>query len=299
MSDFRFPGLNLAVTTPFDASGRIDLGRLEAHLEAYLAAGVDGVVLSSGTGMHVYLSREESDALVARGARIIAGRARVIVQTSALLVEDVVARTRHAADHGADGVMVLPPFFEGPTDDEGVLAFYEAAAEGGLPIVGYNVPQAVGVGISPALLDRLCAIPNFCTAKDSSGDLARQTDLIRTGHPVMNGADPLMPYALYAGAAGLIWGGANFAPRTCVALVKAATERRWDDAREIWRTLEPAMNLIWQGDYVQSVYAAAEITGHGAGVPRRPLRALDADKLDTLRAALGDLVAREREAAAA
>lgn len=296
MTAFAFPGLNLAVTTPFDASGRIDFGRLEHHLESYLVAGVDGFVLSSGTGMHVYLAREESDALVARGARIIDGRARVIVQTSALMVEDVVARTRHAADHGADGVMVLPPFFEGPTDDAGVLAFYAAAAEGGLPIIGYNVPHAVGVGISPDLLRRLCEIPNFATVKDSSGDLARQADLIRTGLPVMNGADPLMPYALLAGAAGLIWGGANFAPRTCVALVRAAKERRWDDAREIWRALEPAMNLIWQGDYVPSVYAAAEITGHGAGTPRRPLRALDDDKLETLRAALGELVAREREA---
>lgn len=296
MTAFPFPGLNLAVTTPFDARGGIDLGALEAHLEKYLAAGIEGFVLSSGTGMHVYLSREESDALVAAGARVLAGRARIIVQTSALLVEDVVARTRHAADHGADGVMVLPPFFEGPTDDDGVFAFYEAAAAGGLPIVGYNVPGAVGVAISPDLLRRLSRIPNFCTAKDSSGDLAAQADLIRTGLPVMNGADPLVPYALLAGARGLIWGGANFAPRTSVALVKAADDHRWDDAREIWRTLEPAMNLIWQGDYVQSVYAAAEITGYPAGSPRRPLRALDAGKLETLRSALGDLAARERGA---
>ncbi|HVH03579.1 MAG TPA: dihydrodipicolinate synthase family protein [Amaricoccus sp.] len=293
MTAFPFPGLNLAVTTPFDADGRVDLHRLEAHLERYLEAGVDGVVLSSGTGMHVYLSREESDALVARGAKILAGRAKVIVQTSALMVEDVVARTRHAADCGADAVMVMPPFFEGPTDDEGVLGFYAAADEGGLPIIGYNVPQAVGVGISPALLGRLAEIPSFCTVKDSSGDLAAQAELIRTGHPVMNGADPLSPYALFAGASGLIWGGANFAPRTCVALVRAAQERRWDEAREIWRLLEPAMALIWQGDYVQSVYAAAEITGYGAGQPRRPLRALAADRLGPLRAALGELAARE------
>ena len=176
MTAFAFPGLNLAVTTPFDPDGRVDLDGLEAHLERYIAAGVDGIVLSSGTGMHVYLSRAESDALVARGAKIIAGRVKVIVQTSALLVEDVVARTRHAADCGADGVMVLPPFFEGPTDDDGILDFYTAAAEGGLPIVGYNVPQAVGVGISPPLLKRLCAIPNFCTVKDSSGDLAAQAE---------------------------------------------------------------------------------------------------------------------------
>ncbi|TPE49281.1 dihydrodipicolinate synthase family protein [Amaricoccus solimangrovi] len=296
MTDFLFPGLNLAVTTPFDDRGGVDLDAFEDHLERYIAAGVDGFVLSSGTGMHVYLSREESDRLVARGARVIGSRARIIVQTSALLVEDVIARTRHAADHGAEGVMALPPFFEGPTDDDDLLAFYEAAAEGGLPIIGYNVPQAVGVGISPDLLRRLSEIPNFHAVKDSSGDLAQQSDLARTGLPVMNGADPLVPYALYAGAAGLIWGGANFAPRTCVALVTAATEGRWAEAREIWRALEPAMNLIWQGDYAQSVYAAAEMTGYGAGHPRRPLRALGAEKREALGAALGDLVARERDA---
>jgi 4-hydroxy-tetrahydrodipicolinate synthase len=158
MTDFPFAGLNLAVTTPFDSKGRVDFDRLETNLECYIAAGVDGFVLSSGTGMHVHLSREDSDALVARGAKVIAGRAKIIVQASALMVADVVERTRHAADRGADGVMVLPPFFEGPTDDEGVLAFYSAAAEGGLPIIGYNVPQAVGVGISPTLLGELCRI---------------------------------------------------------------------------------------------------------------------------------------------
>lgn len=295
MAEFQFPGLNLAVTTPFDADGKIAFDRLEEHLERYLAAGVPGFVLSSGTGMHVYLSREESDELVARGARIINGRAKIIVQASSLMVEDVVARTRHAADHGADGVMVLPPFFEGPTSDDDLYAFYAAANDGGLPIIGYNVPQAVGVGISPDLFHRLCEIPNFVTVKDSSGDLAQQSDLIRTGLPMMNGADPLVPYALLAGVSGLIWGGANFAPKACVAVVKAAQSGDWAKTRELWRALEPSMNLIWQGDYVQSVYAAAEITGYGAGQPRRPLSALSADKLEVLKAALGDLARTEAQ----
>ena len=296
MTGFPFPGLNLAVTTPFDEDGRIAFDRLEDHLERYIAAGVPGFVLSSGTGMHVYLSREESDEVVARGAKIIGGRARVIVQTSALLVQDVVARTRHAADCGADGVMVLPPFFEGPTEDDDIFAFYEAVGAGGLPIIGYNVPGAVGVAISPDLLRRLAGIPNFVTVKDSGGDLAAQTDLIRTGLPVMNGADPLMPYALYAGASGLIWGGANFAPRSCLAVVEAAGRGEWDRVRELWRALEPAMNLIWQGDYVQSVYAAAEMTGNGAGHPRCPLSPLAADRRAALRAALGGLIETERAA---
>lgn len=290
MSSFKFSGLNLAISTPFDSEGKIDFSRFEALIERYVAAGVDGFVLSSGTGMHVYLSQEESAELVARGSKIIDGRAKVIVQASALLVDDVVARARHAADHGADGIMVLPPFFEGPTDDDGIFDFYAAVATAGVPIIGYNVPQAVGVEITPALMRRLCGIAQFATVKDSSGDLSKQAGLIRTGLPVMNGADPLVPCALYAGASGLIWGGANFAPRTCVALVNAAKQQKWEQVKEIWQLLAPAMSLIWEGDYVQSVYAAAELTGYGAGAPRRPLARLAASKLDALRDALGELV---------
>lgn len=293
MTSFPFPGLNLAIATPFDAEGRIDYAKLEQNIERYLALGVPGFVLSSGTGMHVYLTKEESKELVRRGSRIINGRAKVIAQTSALLTADVVERTKFAADCGADGVMVLPPFFEGPTDDEGIIDFYTEVAAAGLPVIGYNVPHAVGVTVTPELLKELCAIPNFCAVKDSSGDLGKQASLIRTGLPVMNGADHLVPFALWSGASGLIWGGANFAPRTALALVAAATAGEWGKARDIWSLLEPAMSLIWEGDYVQSVYAAAQLTGFGAGAPRKPLRPLSTDRVATIRAALGSLIERE------
>ena len=102
MKDFLFVGINLAITTPFDENGKPDYRRFELLIERYLASGIRGFVLSSGTGMHVYLSQDESKALVAFGARLIDGRARVIAQTSALLIEDVVERTLHAADCGAD-----------------------------------------------------------------------------------------------------------------------------------------------------------------------------------------------------
>jgi len=110
----------------------------------------------------------------------------------------------------------------------------------------------------------------------------------------MNGADLLVPYAMYAGCHGLIWGGANFAPKTCLAVVTAAMDGRWAEARSIWSQLEPVMALIWAGDYVQSVYAAAELTGYGAGQPRKPLRGLSADRIEVIRKTLGDLVALEK-----
>lgn len=293
MAKFLFPGLNLALATPFDEAGRLNFTGLERNLEKFISVGVASFVVSSGTGMHVYLSREESHALVERSCRIANGRAKVIAQTSALVVDEVLERTRHASGCGADGVMVLPPFFEGPTSDEEISDFYAGVAAIGLPVIGYNVPQAVGVAITPALLARLSAIPGFCAVKDSSGDFTRHANLIRTGHGVMNGADPLALYALYAGCGGLIWGGANFAPRTCLALVAAADAGRWDEARQIWRRLEPAMSLIWEGDYVKNVYAAAASMGYGAGIPRRPLSALAPERMDTLRAALQDLAELE------
>ncbi|WP_298443945.1 dihydrodipicolinate synthase family protein [Gordonia sp. (in: high G+C Gram-positive bacteria)] len=290
MTDFLFSGLNLAVATPFDEDGRIDYAVLENNLERYIEAGVDGFVLSSGTGMHVYLSRAESDELVTRASKIIDGRVKVVVQTSALLLDDVLDRTRHAKDSGADGIMVLPPFFEGPSDDDGVFDFYAAVGEGGLPIIGYNVPDAVGIGVTPDLLRRLAEIPNFAAVKDSSNDFAGMTDLIRTGVPVMNGMDCLVPYAAYAGVAGTIWGGANFAPRECVAVMDAIKREDWTQVRDLWRGLEEVMNLICQANFVESVYAAAAMTGYPVGSPRRPLRALSAERQTVLRAALGDLV---------
>ena len=81
MTDFAFPVLNLALATPFDAAGRIDFDRLERNIERYLAAGITGFVLSSGTGMHVYLTPDEPQQVIARGAKVIIGRAQIIAQS--------------------------------------------------------------------------------------------------------------------------------------------------------------------------------------------------------------------------
>lgn len=294
MSDFQFSGLNIALATPFDASGKIAFGQLEENIERYLEAGIQGFLLSSGTGIHVYLAPEEWAELVARGSKAISGRAKVMAQTSALLVDDVVARTRHAADNGVDGVMVMPPFFEGPQSDDDVFAFYETVNEGGLPIIGYNVPGGAVPTISPELFRRLVAeIPNFVSVKDSRGDLGLEAELIRTGLPVLNGSDTLVAYALYAGAAGLIWGGANIAPKACATFVEAAMRGEWAEARELWRRLEPLMSHLDKGDFVQSVYAAAEMAGFTVGTPRRPFSPLPADKVAALKPLVEELLATE------
>ena len=296
MKPFPFPGLNLAIATPFDDAGRVDYKTLERNIEKFIAAGIKSILVSSGTGMHVYLSQAESQELIAHSCKIINGRTKVIAQTSALVVDEVVERTRYAAQCGVDGVMVLPPFFEGPTDDGGIVDFYTRVAAVGLPVIGYNVPSAVGITITPALLEKLSAIPNFCAVKDSSGNFTGHTNLIRTGMNVMNGCDTQTLYALYAGCSGLIWGGANIAPRTCLAMVAAATAGRWDEARQLWRKLETLMAFLDEGPYVPAVYAAAKMTGYGAGKPRRPLKGLSAERIEVLRGTMDELIALETAA---
>ena len=95
---------------------------------------------------------------------------------------------------------------------------------------------------------------------------------------MLNGADSLAAAALYSGAAGVIWGGANIAPKTAAAFVDAAMNSQWDRAQELWRPLEPLMRHLEKGEYVPSVYAAAEMAGYPAGSPRRPFAALSREK---------------------
>ena len=116
--------------------------------------------------------------------------------------------------------------------------------------------------------------------EDLGLDPAHVSDrLIQLGHKRLIPREALSKYALIESRAH--------------ALVEAASAGNWSEARRIWSALEPAMSLIWEGDYVQSVYAAAALTGYGAGNPRKPLRALPADRVEAIRCALGDLVERE------
>ncbi|RWO48409.1 MAG: dihydrodipicolinate synthase family protein [Mesorhizobium sp.] len=292
MTSFQFSGVNLAIATPFLADGNIDFDRLEQNIEDYIAIGIKGFVLSSGTGMHAYLHPSESQEVISRGAKAINGRAKVIAQTSALVVNEVVERSKGARDVGVDALMVLPPFFEGPSESDCVVDFYADIARVGLPVIGYNVPS-IGIEITPSLFRQLADIPGFVAVKDSSGDLRRQTALIETGLPVMNGSDLLIPYSLYAGCKGLILGSANYAPRTLVAVAEASSSGRWEDARRFWQPLPPVMRILGQGNYVQSIYAAAKLTGHDAGVPRKPNREASSDRVATIRESIGALIEAE------
>jgi len=276
-------GINLAMQTPLRPGGTIDYAEWEHLIDVYIEAGVHGLVLGSGTGQHPYLTEDECNTLFEVGIKRINGRCNAICQTSALNMDEVIRRSRHAEANGADALMILPPYLEGPAEDEGILEFYcEIDAAIGIDIVGYNIPQATGLAVSPELFVRLSELSNFNYIKDSAGDLTTHQQYLQTGAQVLNGCDTTTIYALMAGATGVIWGGANYMPHEAVTLYNHVAAGEHSEAMALWQKMLPSLLHIWTHDYMQCVIAAAHHRGYGLGNVRRPLRQID----DTAKAAM-------------
>ena len=125
-------------------------------------------------------------------------------------MDEIIRRSKAAQDFGADGLMILPPYLEGPADDDGIFEFYAAIDRAvDADIIGYNIPQSTGLEMSAELYGRLLELEHFNYIKDSSENLSKQQALIRAGGAVLNGGDPITPFAMMAGSPGAIWGAAN------------------------------------------------------------------------------------------
>ena len=276
MADLK--GINLAMQTPMHADGSIDYQRWQELIDVYVDCGIHGLVLGAGTGQHPYLTRAECERLFELGAKRVDGRCNLICQTSALVVDEVIERSKHAQGLGADALMILPPYLEGPEDDDGLFEFYrqvDASVE--VDLIGYNIPQTTGIGISIELFKRLNLLDHFNFIKDSAGDMTTHQEYLATGHKVLNGCDPTTVYALLAGAEGCIWGGANYMPRETVQLYQLVSSGDYAGAMTLWSRMLPSLLCIWRGYYIPKVKAAARLRGFDGGAVRAPLQDLAAD----------------------
>jgi 4-hydroxy-tetrahydrodipicolinate synthase len=280
-------GINLAMQTPMHADGSIDYARWEELIDIYIDTGMHGLVLGAGTGQHPYLTREECDRLYEIGSKRVDGRCKLICQTSALVVDEVIQRSRHAQDLGADALMILPPYLEGPEDDDGLFEFYKTIdVNVSVDIIGYNIPQTTGIGISLELFKRLNQLEHFNYIKDSAGDLTTHQEYIATGYRVLNGCDPNTLFAFIAGAQGCIWGGANYMPREAVQLYELVSNGDITGAMALWSRMIPSLLCIWRGNYIAKVKAASRLRGFDGGAVRAPLTPLSTDQEAEIAASL-------------
>ena len=297
MADLK--GICVPVCTPFDKSGdRIDEGALRAHVDSMIDSGVHIILSAGGTGEFAYMTEEERRRVHKILGKQIAGRTRFIVHASAISTRDAIDNSKFAEDQGADAIMLLPPYFEGPTLD-GVLYHYERIAKSvTTPIVVYNIPQNTHRDITPDVLARLLAFDNIRYIKDSTGDLIRIQQLVAMGAKVFNGGDPLAFQALVAGCVGCIWGGVNAMPREAVRLYELVSAGKLVDAAALWQRLLPAQIFFWTHDYNPSVKLATNLMGRKVGVCRMPLQPLGKEDQRELKRALAALGTKKVASAA-
>lgn len=226
--DPRFCGVFTALVTPFDEQGAIDWPAFDRLIDRQIEAGIKGLVPVGTTGEAATLDPDEAEALIARTVTRAAGRAYVLAGTGSNNTRRAIEATQRAEAAGADGVLLVTPYYNKPTQ-EGLIAHFGAIASATrCDVMLYSVPGRAGVAIAPATAARLAqAHSNIVAIKEAGGDPARVTELraaCGTGFAVHCGDDGLaLPfYAL--GACGLTSVLSNYAPEACVAQYRAFAE---------------------------------------------------------------------------
>jgi 4-hydroxy-tetrahydrodipicolinate synthase len=283
----KLKGICVPICTPFENGGAsLDIRALEGHIESMIEAGVHIIAVNGGTGEFPFLTDAEKRQIAEVAARRIDGRAKLIVQTSALRTEDAMANAKHAAGVGADALLILPPFFEGP-GESGVRWHYEQIARAvSTPIMVYNIPQFSGFDITPEVYRRLSEIENVQYIKDSTSNMLRIEQLAAQGSAVFNGCDYLNLYSLIAGAAGCFTGAGNAIPAQLVKLYDLFTSDRLSEAASLWRELKPLNTLLWTAPFNPVAKAAAVLSGRPVGECRRPVLPLAPSEMALVREAM-------------
>ncbi len=280
-------GICTPVCTIFTENGnRIDESAQKAHLDRLLDAGIHIIAVCGGTGEFSFLTPKERLSLTELVARHIDGQAKLIAHVSAVMTEETIEFAKHAEDVGADCLLVLPPYFEGPTL-EGCYEHYEKVAQSvKTDIMAYNIPVHSGIDLTPDFCERLMQIDNINFLKDSTGDFIRVQQLVSRGINLFNGADPNMFHSLMAGAAGCFWGSSNAIPEKAVELYDYCVQGKWDQAIALWNQIYAINDFVWHNPFNPSVKAAGNLLGHDLRFCRRPVQPLTEEQTQKLNQAI-------------
>lgn len=273
-----FRGSYTVTITPFtDDGSKIDVAAWKRFLDWQIEASVPGVIVLGTTGEFLTVSDDERSLLVETAVNHIAGRMKVMVGTMNAHTPRAVRYSKEAEDLGADGLMIVPPYYYTPTEDE-IFNYYKAISEAvGLPIMLYNNPFTSNVDMSAKLVAKLTrSFEQIRYIKEASMDVARVFDIIEETDGVMNvfaGERVVESYAL--GAVGYVNPYGNYIPRASWIFCEYAAKGMWEEAKAIQRKIDAMQEIIGEGHptYGHQCYskALAAATGYPVGDVRPPL----------------------------
>ncbi|AAQ00857.1 MULTISPECIES: 4-hydroxy-tetrahydrodipicolinate synthase [Prochlorococcus] len=279
ISSAPFGRLLTAMVTPFDTAGAVDFA-LAARLARYLVdQGSDGLIVCGTTGESPTLSWEEQYQLLETVRNAVNGSAKVLAGTGSNSTSEAIHATAKAAEAGADGALVVVPYYNKPPQ-AGLESHFRAVAQAApdLPLMLYNIPGRTGCSISPITVQRLMNCSNIVSFKAASGTTNEVTDLrIRCGSrlAIYSGDDGLLLPMLSVGAVGVVSVASHIVGMRLKAMIEAYFAGENSLALSHHEQLQPLFKALFATTNPIPVKAALELIGWPVGAPRSPLLPLE------------------------
>lgn len=288
MQSTLFYGAATALVTPF-RGGEIDFDALEGLIDFQIEGGIDALVVLGTTGEPASVTPAERSAIVECAAARVGRRVPLIVGTGSNDTRTAVALSREAVRLGADGLLVVTPYYN-RTSARGLVEHYNAVADAAdAPVIMYNVPSRTGMNLLPETVAELARHPNLCAVKEASGDIRQLTglaELCGDGVAVYSGNDEMTLVALALGARGVISVASNLVPGVMHELVAGWLRGEVGRSRALQLEYMPLFRALSAQVNPIPVKAALGMMGRIEETMRLPLVPPDAGERDALRGVL-------------
>jgi 4-hydroxy-tetrahydrodipicolinate synthase len=253
----------VALVTPMNAEGEVDWAATEKHIDYVISNGADGVVVTGTTGETSTLTDAEKIKLVEVGKSVSAGRAKIITGGGSNETAHAMQLYKASEKAGADGVMIVTPYYNKPTQ-AGVLTHFRLIADStDLPVILYDIPGRAGIPIAYETILRAAKHPNIVALKDAKGDFAQASRVMNeTGLLYFSGDDSNVLPHIAIGATGLIGVTANVSPAAYREMIDATNRNDFHHALTVHNSLEPLVRAVM--NHVPGTVAAKYIL-HGLG----------------------------------
>jgi 4-hydroxy-tetrahydrodipicolinate synthase len=282
-----FAGVTVALVTPF-RDGEVDYQALRDLVEWQVGQGTPVISPVGTTGECPTLSHDEHERVIATVVEQARGRAKVMAGTGSNATSEAIRLTKFAAKVGADGALLVSPYYNRPTQ-EGLYAHFARIAEAcDLPQVLYNIPSRTGRDVEADTVERLARLGPIVAIKEASGSLDRVSDLaVRTDLTILSGDDSLTLPMMAVGAEGVVSVVGNLVPKDVIALIDAFRAGDIGEARRIHQKLFPlCRDLLGIATNPIPIKQALALLGRGNGELRLPLLPPDARGIEALRRSL-------------
>ena len=278
-----------AMVTPFDQNGDIDFNATKNLINYLISNGTDGLVVSGTTGESPTLTTEEKVELFKYVVEVVDGRVPVIAGTGSNSTRASINLTNLAEKTGVDGIMLVVPYYNKPSQ-EGLYQHFKAIAEStSLPIILYNIPGRSVVNMSVETVVRLATIPNIVCIKEASGNLDAMAEIIRRtpeDFSLYSGDDGLTLPVLSIGGIGVISVASHIIGNEMQTMISNFKNGNLQEAAQAHRSLLPIIKALFTAPSPSPVKAALNLNGIPVGGLRLPMVPLNDEEISTLQQAL-------------